>query len=99
MKAFKLTRQAALDLRQIINYIAEDNGNAARRVSQQLLQAFELLATEPKIGHRRPDLTDEPALFWPVGSYLVIYDPNSSPIVIARVAHGARDLLNFPVFS
>lgn len=44
------------------------------------------------MGHLREDLTDKPVLFWPVGSYLVIYNPVRKPIEIVRVLHGRRDL-------
>ena len=30
--------------------------------------------------------------FWPVFSYLIVYDPAMQPVGIARVLHGSRDL-------
>jgi len=33
-----------------------------------------------------------PVKFWPVFSYLIIYDPATRPIGIARVLHASRDL-------
>ena len=92
MKRFKLSPEAAHDIRDIWSFIAQDNIRAARKVRLQLFEACQLLADNQKIGHRRDDLTEEPVLFWPVGSYLVIYDPNSRPIAVVRVVHGARDV-------
>jgi antitoxin ParD1/3/4 len=46
----------------------------------------------PGQGHTRKDLTDLPVLFWPVGSYLIVYDPEKRPLEILRVLHGARDV-------
>ena len=44
------------------------------------------------MGHKRPDLTDEPVLFWPVrGHYLVIYQRATKPLKVARILHAARD--------
>jgi antitoxin ParD1/3/4/toxin ParE1/3/4 len=50
------------------------------------------LARTPGMGHLREDLADEPLKFWPVYSYLIIYRPETRPLQIVRVLHGARDL-------
>jgi len=58
-----------------------------------MARAFSLLAQFPRNGHKRTDVqTSEPVLFWPVGSYVIVYMPDPKPIVIVRVVHGARDL-------
>jgi antitoxin ParD1/3/4/toxin ParE1/3/4 len=88
MKRFK----AASDIREIWSYIAADSVKAARKVRLSLLDACQRLAENPRIGHVREDLTDHPVLFWPVGSYLIIYDPERKPLAIVRVIHGARDV-------
>jgi len=55
--------------------------------------AFRLLARFPQTGHKRAGVdTNEPVLFWPVGSYVVAYRPEPRPLVILRILHGARDL-------
>jgi hypothetical protein len=46
------------------------------------------------MGHTSADLTDRPLKFWGVYSYLVVYDPGSSPLSVIAVLHGARDLEN-----
>jgi plasmid stabilization system protein ParE len=52
-----------------------------------------MLANNPGLGHRRPDLTDEQVYFWTVRkSYLVIYVPGTKPLEIVRILHGARDV-------
>lgn len=94
MKRFKLSPQAALDIRQIWAYIASDSLPAARRTRIQLLDACRKIAGSPGIGHRRDDLTDKPVLFWPVGSYLIVYNPAREPVEIVRVVHGARNVPN-----
>lgn len=44
------------------------------------------------MGHRRPELTQaEEVRFFPVFSYLIVYLPESRPLSILRVLHGARD--------
>lgn len=44
------------------------------------------------MGHLREDLTDEKVKFWPVFSYLIVYDPMTRPIGIARVLHASQDV-------
>jgi plasmid stabilization system protein ParE len=56
-------------------------------------KAFRLLPQFPRTGHKRTDVrTSEPVLFWPVGSYVVVYKPEPRPVVIVGIVHGARDL-------
>ncbi len=92
MKSFKLSPEAASDVRDIWAYIAEDNVKAARNVRLSLFDACKLLAGNPNMGHSRQDLTDQPVLFWPVGSYLIIYDSRAKPLSVVRVLHGAREV-------
>lgn len=94
MRRYSVSPQAKEDLRDIRNYIAADSAAAARRVLANFTSAFESLARMPRQGHRRTDLTDKPVLFWPVGSYLIVYNAASQPIQIVRVLHGARDVPN-----
>ncbi len=92
MKRFKLSPEAACDIREIWSYIAADSVEAARKVRLALFDACRRLAENPHIGHTRKDLTEQPVLFWPVGSYLIIYDPQTKPLSVVRVVHGARDV-------
>ena len=54
--------------------------------------AFTLLAATPEIGHKREDLTSRPVKFWSVYSYLIVYDPASTPLTVLAVLHGAQDV-------
>ena len=95
MKSFRLSPEAASDIREIWQYIAEDSERVARKVRLSIFDACERLARNPSIGHTRRDLTTRDVLFWPVGSYLIIYDPRAKPLRILRVARGARDVSRF----
>jgi len=86
---------ADLDLDDIWEYIARDNIDAADRWIGKLFDAFEALAQTPGMGHKREDLTQHPVLFWPVGSYLVIYRADRRPIEIVAVTQGSRDIPAF----
>jgi plasmid stabilization system protein ParE len=90
---FKLTPEARFDLHSIWEFIARDNMDAADRVMERFETAFQLLARFPRKGHKRDDVhTSEPVLFWPVGSYVMVYRPEPKQVLIVRVFHGARDL-------
>jgi plasmid stabilization system protein ParE len=68
--AYELSPQARDDLQEIWGYIAQDNPAVADQLEGDIYAACELLAKNPHLGHKRPDLTEEPVLFWPVrGQY------------------------------
>ncbi|MDR3718326.1 MAG: type II toxin-antitoxin system RelE/ParE family toxin [Bryobacteraceae bacterium] len=92
MSGFRLSPLAATDIEEIWEYIAAENPTAATRVRLALLEALRLLSRTPGIGHRREDLTEHDVKFWPVFSYLIVYSPDTQPLEIVRVLHGARDI-------
>jgi plasmid stabilization system protein ParE len=93
MNRYVLSDEAASDLRDIIEFIAEKSERAALRVAGEFSTTFRGLAQMPLKGHRRRDLTErDDLLFWPVWSYLVIYRPDPRPLEIVAVLHGKRDI-------
>jgi len=92
VNGWELSPEALADLQEIWLYIAADNPSAADKLEADIYEVFALLARNPRLGHKRTDLTDEPVLFWPVrGHYLVIYHRAAQPLKIVRVLHAARD--------
>lgn len=93
MARYSLTPAAREDLLEIAQYI-RDHGSAAasERVGINLRREIQKLADSPTLGHLRLDLTDEPVRFWRVYSYLIVYDPNTTPLRIIRILHAARDI-------
>jgi antitoxin ParD1/3/4/toxin ParE1/3/4 len=89
---FFLSSRAARDIESIWDFIAEDNLDAAGRVRVAILDACRKLGQNPYLGHVRQDLTPAPLRFWAVYSYLIVYNPESRPIEIVSVFHGARDV-------
>ncbi len=89
---YRLTPNAQENINEICAFITEDSVDAALRVFDALAHAFEELAAMPGMGHTREDLTARPVKFWSVYSYLVVYDPESSPLTVIAVLHGARDI-------
>jgi toxin ParE1/3/4 len=92
-KGYNLSPEAEQDLQQIrAHYLEKAGAPVARYVLSEITRGFRLLAATPGAGHSRADLTDEPVKFWSVFAYLIVYDPTTQPLGIARVLHGRRDL-------
>jgi toxin ParE1/3/4 len=89
---FIFTEEAETQLLEILDHLADESESAAVRVRDAVYDAVGKLAESPGIGHTRQDLTDRPLKFWSVFSYLVVYDPESRPLTIIAVLHGARDV-------
>jgi plasmid stabilization system protein ParE len=58
----------------------------------QILDACTHLGDNAGLGHTREDLTDRALLFWPVGSYLIIYRADRRPMQVVAVTHGAMNI-------
>jgi plasmid stabilization system protein ParE len=95
VSGYILGQDADLDLDEIWEYIARDNIDAADRWIEKLFDAFEALAQNPGVGHKREDLTAHPVLLWPVGAYLIIYRAERAPLEIVAVTQGSRDIPAF----
>jgi len=61
-------------------------------VQSEFYETFGALARMPGQGHRREDLTHTPVLFFPLYSYLIVYQPGVDPIRILTVVHGRRNV-------
>jgi plasmid stabilization system protein ParE len=81
-----LSEDTDRDLNSIWDYIATDNVDPADRWVGKLFDAFDAIGDTPSIGHKREDLTAYPVLFWPVGTYLVIYRATLRPVEMTQMA-------------
>jgi plasmid stabilization system protein ParE len=95
MGRYLLTNPAKADISEIAAYIRESNPSASKKVRRELQDAMRQLADFPGMGHIRDDLANESLRVWSVYAYLIIYRPESKPLQILRVVHGARDLRRF----
>jgi toxin ParE1/3/4 len=93
MPGYSVTLVAQADIEDIVRHIGGDNPKAAERFQDDLYEAFDHLAANPHLGHRRSDLTNRPVFFLTVGrfSYVIIYK-KVSPVQILRVVHWHRDV-------
>ena len=93
MTRYRLSPDAQSDLTDIKHYLVGEGGaRLARYVLSEIRRGLQFVAANPGAGHGREDLTDEPVRFWPVFSYLIVYDPVVKPLGVARVLHASQDL-------
>jgi len=90
MSQYVLRTGAELDLDEIWEFIRGDNLDAADKVIADILASLDALATFPRQGHKRPDLTSRPLRFILVHDYLIAYAPEEKPLWVVAVMHGRR---------
>lgn len=86
--------QAESDLREISDYIAQNNPETAIRFLLKLNEQFKILAENPFLGRSREELLADLRGF-PFGNYVVFYLPLDNGIEIVRILHGSRDISTF----
>ena len=93
MAGYLLTAAAEEDLAEIVRFIAQSDGvGRASHVLEAFLEAFDTLTFTPGMGYRREHLTGATLRWWPVLRFQVLYDPETDPLTVMRIVHGARDL-------
>jgi len=65
---------------------------SADRIEREFYELFETVARMPGQGHTRKDLTKRRVLFFPMYSFLVVYELGPTPIRILAVVRGRRDV-------
>lgn len=91
----RYTSPAIADLNSILDYIAANSPQGAKRVQRRIQGVIELLPTHPRIGIP----TDDPTirrLTTPPYPYLVFYEVSEEEIIIHAVRHAARSPDSMP---
>lgn len=83
--------QARLDLDEIWLFVAQNSLESADRLIDEIKEMCRRLAENPRMGRSRDALTPDLRSF-PVGNYLIFYQPLSDGIEVIRVLSGSRDL-------
>lgn len=87
---YRLSALAEQDLDEIWSYVAEDaNSETADRLIDAIVERFELLAEQPRMGRLRPEFGAGVRSL--AVENLVIYYRHDGEILVARVLHGRRD--------
>ena len=83
--------EADADLIQIWLYIAEDSPTAADRLLDRINSISQIVAENPMMGQSQDDLAPGLRSF-PMGNYLIFYQPIEDGIEIVRVLNASRDI-------
>ena len=87
---YRLSALAERDLEEIWSYVAEDaSPTTADRLIDAIIDRFELLAEQPRMGRLRPEFGEGVRSFT-VENH-VIYCRYADDVLVARVLHGRRD--------
>jgi plasmid stabilization system protein ParE len=82
--------EVSVDLEDIWEFIAAENLAAANRMTEEILDANDVLVAFPHQGYRRPDLTSRPLRFKLVREYVIAYAPEKKPSWVVALFHGRR---------
>jgi toxin ParE1/3/4 len=91
----RYTFPALADLNSVLDYIAAQSPQGARRVQARIQAIIDLLLLYPVIGTR----TDDPTIRRMTTSpypYLIFYEPTETEIIVHAVRHSARDPSSMP---
>ena len=83
--------RARADMLDIWNYIAAESERSAEKVLLRIGEVYQILASQPQAGRRRPELAEDLRSF-PVGTYVVFYEIGDRSVDIVRVLSGYRDI-------
>jgi plasmid stabilization system protein ParE len=86
------TAEAESWLREIHDYIARDNPDAAFRTVQGIYEKAEILKQFPEIGYRYQGRADPPVRILLYGHYRIAYLVKADGVEILGVFHGALDI-------
>ncbi len=93
MIRIEVAPQAREDLKRIWRYLANEASlDIADRVRGKVLATFETLARDPRIDHKREDLTSLKVNFYSFYQLMVIYSYDPETLRILGVIHGKRDV-------
>ncbi|MDP4880005.1 MAG: type II toxin-antitoxin system RelE/ParE family toxin [Opitutales bacterium] len=90
MSNYALSQRAEEDIESILDYIAEDDPQAALSFYKDLERVFRRLARHPRIGRERNEITQGIRSI-PIGRYLIFFELEN-PVQLIRVLHSAMDL-------
>ena len=82
---------ALQDIAEVWDHIADDNLRAADRWVDHLDEQLQLLASQPRMGRVRDELSTGLRSF-PFGRYVIFYAPIPGGIDVVRLLHSARDV-------
>ena len=92
MVAIEWTEEAVFWLKEIHDYIAQDNKKVAKRISKEIYNKVQILATFPKIGYVYTTEESREIRILLYGHYRIAYLVEEDLISILGVFHGALEI-------
>jgi toxin ParE1/3/4 len=95
--SYRLSSAGEAQLDDIWLHIARESGSVdtAIRIVQNIIDRFWLLAKQPRMGRRRPDLSPDLRSF-AAGDYAILYSIEDDDVVMIHyVFHGSQDIESF----
>lgn len=89
MLELKWRRIARRDLDAIVDYISDDNVDAAEALREEVEQKVADLPLQPKM--YKPGRVDGTREIVVRGSYIVVYEENDNFVRVLRILHTARN--------
>ncbi len=100
MARLNWTQEAETWLRDIFDYIAQDNSEAATRVVEGIYERAQILSEFPQVGHRYEGISNREVRILLYGHYRIAYLIKSEEeIDILGIFHGALDIQRYLVSS
>ena len=90
----RFSPRARRELREAVKWITEDSPAAAEALLRAAIHAADMITSRPGLAHLRLDLATDRFRFWPLRGfpYILVFDVDESPPVVARMVHQSRDL-------
>jgi len=98
MNRYRLTGPARADLREIWDYIATASERRADRLLEEFYSRFQDLADQPLLMGSTDVVYGTQYRISQARDYVVFYNPVDDGVVISRVIHGARDIMDMAPF-
>ncbi len=92
MAEIRWSHEAALWLKEIYDYIAQDNPSAARKVVSGIYEKAQPLSDFPELGHKYRDEPEGEVRVLLYGHYRIAYIIGVNHVAILGVFHGALDI-------
>jgi toxin ParE1/3/4 len=83
---------AEQDLKEILNYIAQDKPLAAQQFVKRQRSACERLSSHLLLGQQCPEFPNRGYRRTSVGHFAIYYEVRPSEVAILRIVHGSRDI-------
>jgi len=95
MAEVRWSEEAERWLREIHDYIAQDNPDAAVRTVRGIYEKAQVLTEHPELGYRYRGRSSQPVRILLYGHYRIAYLIHDPGVTILGIFHGALDITRY----